>query len=446
MTPTSSTLTSTANPSLTNASVTLTDTVSATPAGTGPTGTVTFKDNGATLGSGTLSGSGVATLTTTALAPGTHPLTAVYGGDGNYIASTSNTVNQSVLTPTAFTITVNGGSSASLSSGAPATFAESGLPATAAGTVAFKSGATTLCSIVLTGLAGEPTTCTTSSSLPGGTYSGIAGTFTDSDGLFAGSNSSNSVILTLSSGYWTVASDGGIFAFGGAPFYGSAGSIVLNKPVVGMAPTLDHHGYWLVASDGGIFSYGDAKFYGSTGNIVLNKPIVGMAVTPDGKGYWLVASDGGIFAFGDAQFYGSAVGFTTSSIVGMASTGTGGYRLAGSNGQVYSFGNAKDFGPDSPTYLGTPVVGITSSNDGAGFWLVTAGGGVFSFGDAVAHGSALGAALNSPVVGMATTPDGAGYWLVAGDGGIFTYGDAKFFGSTGAIVLNKPMIGMADAS
>ena len=36
-------------------------------------------------------------------------------------------------------------------------------------------------------------------------------------------------------------------------------------------------GYWLVASDGGIFSFGDASFYGSTGNIVLNKPIVGMA-------------------------------------------------------------------------------------------------------------------------------------------------------------------------
>ena len=61
-------------------------------------------------------------------------------------------------------------------------------------------------------------------------------------------------------------------------------------------------GYWLVASDGGIFSYGDAQFYGSTGSIHLNKPIVGMAATPDGKGYYLVASDGGIFNYGDATF------------------------------------------------------------------------------------------------------------------------------------------------
>ena len=75
----------------------------------------------------------------------------------------------------------------------------------------------------------------------------------------------------------------------------------------------------MVASDGGIFSYGDAVFYGSTGAITLNKPIVGMAPTPDGKGYWLVASDGGVFSFGDATFYGSTGAITLDQpIVGMA--------------------------------------------------------------------------------------------------------------------------------
>jgi hypothetical protein len=75
-----------------------------------------------------------------------------------------------------------------------------------------------------------------------------------------------------------------------------------------MAATPDGKGYWLVASDGGIFREGDAVFYGSTGSLHLNKPIVGMAATPDGKGYWLVASDGGIFRGGDAVFYGSMAG------------------------------------------------------------------------------------------------------------------------------------------
>jgi hypothetical protein len=36
-------------------------------------------------------------------------------------------------------------------------------------------------------------------------------------------------------------------------------------------------GYWLVASDGGIFAFGDAVFHGSTGATRLNQPIVGMA-------------------------------------------------------------------------------------------------------------------------------------------------------------------------
>ncbi len=75
-----------------------------------------------------------------------------------------------------------------------------------------------------------------------------------------------------------------------------------------------------MASDGGIFSFGDATFYGSTGSITLNKPVVGMAATPDGGGYWEVASDGGIFSFGDAQFYGSEGGQPLNApIVGMAS-------------------------------------------------------------------------------------------------------------------------------
>jgi hypothetical protein len=46
-----------------------------------------------------------------------------------------------------------------------------------------------------------------------------------------------------------------------------------------MVNTLGGNGYWLVASDGGVFAYGDAGFYGSTGGTVLNRPIVGMAST-----------------------------------------------------------------------------------------------------------------------------------------------------------------------
>ena len=162
-------------------------------------------------------------------------------------------------------------------------------------------------------------------------------------------------------GYWLVASDGGIFAFGNAAFYGSTGDLILNKPIVAMAATPDGRGYWLVASDGGIFAFGDAAFYGSTGDLILNKPIVGMAATPDGRGYWLVASDGGIFAFGDAAYFGSAGGLT----------------------------------------LEQPMIGMAARVDAKGYWLVASDGGIFTGGDAAYYGSTGSLSLNKPIVGMA---------------------------------------------
>jgi hypothetical protein len=252
------------------------------------------------------------------------------------------------------------------------------------------------------------------------------------------------------SGYWEVASDGGIFSFGNHQFYGSTGGIVLNKPIVGMAPTPVHgstggKGYWLVATDGGIFSFGDAQFYGSTGSINLNKPIVGMASTPDGLGYWLVASDGGIFSFGDAQFYGSTGSITLNKpIVGMAATPDGGgYWMVASDGGIFSFGDAQFYGSTGNINLNKPIVGMAATPDGKGYWMVASDGGIFSFGDANFWGSTGAIKLNQPIVGMTASADGLGYWLDASDGGIFTFGDAAFDGSMGGIKLNKPVVGMA---
>ena len=205
-----------------------------------------------------------------------------------------------------------------------------------------------------------------------------------------------------SQGYRFVAGDGGIFAFGDAPFFGSTGNLRLNQPIVGMAATPSGRGYWLVASDGGIFAFGDARFFGSTGNIRLNQPIVGMAATPTGNGYWFVARDGGIFSYGDAGFFGTPA--------------------AGSQ----------------------PMVAMAATRGGSGYWIAAADGTVHAFGDALPLGGT--GRLNQPIVGMAVTPKGGGYWLVARDGGIFSFGDARFFGSTGDIRLNQPIVGMTAPS
>ena len=246
----------------------------------------------------------------------------------------------------------------------------------------------------------------------------------------------------LGTGYRLYASDGGVFDYGNAGFFGSTGSLALNKPIVGAASTSIGQGYWLVASDGGVFAFGNAGFFGSTGGIHLNQPIVGMASLPSDGGYWLVARDGGVFTFGTAKFYGSTGSLQLKDpIEGMASTPDGkGYWLVASDGGVFAFGDATFFGSTGSITLNKPIVAMVPTVDGQGYWLVASDGGVFTFGDASFYGSTGSLALNKPIVAAISTPDSLGYWLVASDGGIFTFGDAAFYGSAGSIKLNKPIV------
>jgi hypothetical protein len=51
-----------------------------------------------------------------------------------------------------------------------------------------------------------------------------------------------------------------------------------------MAAMPDGRGYWLVAADGGVFAYGDAPFEGNTYTIgienLLNAPMVALTEAP----------------------------------------------------------------------------------------------------------------------------------------------------------------------
>src|SRR5207245_2456718 len=91
---------SSVNPSVFGQSVVFTATViGQPPANSTPSGTVTFMDGAATLGTGTLSGSGVtaqATFTISTLSVSGHSITAVYGGDSTYLGATSAVLTQTV--------------------------------------------------------------------------------------------------------------------------------------------------------------------------------------------------------------------------------------------------------------------------------------------------------------------------------------------------------------
>jgi hypothetical protein len=87
-------LASSANPVLVQNSTTLTATVYS--AVSTPTGSVSFYDGSTLLGPGMLTSSGLATLTTSSLAVGSHSLTAVYGGDTNFMSVSSGVLTQVV--------------------------------------------------------------------------------------------------------------------------------------------------------------------------------------------------------------------------------------------------------------------------------------------------------------------------------------------------------------
>jgi hypothetical protein len=81
---------------------------------------------------------------------------------------------------------------------------------------------------------------------------------------------------------------------------------VSNIVAIASGPT---GGYWMIGSDGGVFGYGPARYYGSVPGAGAHvNDIVNVAPTPDGAGYWMYGSDGGVFAFGDANYFGSLPG------------------------------------------------------------------------------------------------------------------------------------------
>jgi sugar lactone lactonase YvrE len=136
-------LVSSPNPSTVTGAVGLTVTASA-PQGT-PTGPIVFLDNGTALGSMTLSSSGLANLSTSALSVGTHTLTVEYDGDASDAATQSNAVQQVVVHASTNTTLTSNNETADVGTNVVLTVVVSskGGPAPS-GTVSFMEGATSL--------------------------------------------------------------------------------------------------------------------------------------------------------------------------------------------------------------------------------------------------------------------------------------------------------------
>jgi hypothetical protein len=268
-------------------------------------------------------------------------------------------------------------------------------------------------------------------------------------------------------GYWLVGSDGGIFSFGAASFYGSMGGIPLQRPVVGIVSTPAGKGYWLVGSDGGVFAFGDAGYFGSIPGLgihpadsglpnSLEAPIVGIVSSNDGQGYFMVASDGGVFAFGDATFAGSCPGIggcSGAAVAVVPGQEYQGYWLVTATGHVYDFGVPK-FGEPGPQ--SSPITSASISIDEygdfvGGYYILDGNGQVFAYGaaanganrliESVPPGQAGG---TNPATAIATpleyTDDGN--WVATANGSVFAFGGAPYFGGMSGTTLNGSIIAM----
>ena len=171
---TKTTVTSSANPSVSGQPIIFTATVKAVAPGSGvPTGTVTFYDGSTSLGTAQLYGSGHATISISTLVVGSHMITASYVGDGNFTASASTALTQTVNQDATKTTVVSSANPSG--SGQPVTFTATvkavapGI-GTPTGIVIFSISGTPQSSVALTVINGVDQATFTTAPLSAGTY------------------------------------------------------------------------------------------------------------------------------------------------------------------------------------------------------------------------------------------------------------------------------------
>ena len=176
------TLTSSASPATYGAALAFTSTITSN--GVAATGTVTYTDGGTTIGSALLNANGVATLSISTLAPGSHTIVANYGGDGKAAASVSSPLVLVVKESTTVALASNSNPALTLAPIVLTAAITNGGVGVATGIVTFTDGSTQLgtaplnasgiASLTVPSLAAGTHAITASYAGDGGDFSGVS--------------------------------------------------------------------------------------------------------------------------------------------------------------------------------------------------------------------------------------------------------------------------------
>jgi sugar lactone lactonase YvrE len=333
-TPSNISLISSANPSTFEAPVTFTSTLP-----NGASGNVTFFDGTNSPGSGTITGT-TANYTSSALAVGTHSVTAIYVGDGNYSGSVSGLTQ--VVTQATPTVTL-ATSGTPTTIGAPITFTASisSLPTSApTGTVTFKDGSV----VIGTGQVSATTATMTTGTLAIGTHTITANYAGDTNFAASTSSALTQVVgaVAVPGGIITTVAGNGIAGYSGNN--GAATSAKLDSPA-GVAVDANGNIYIADAAYGYIrkVNAGTGIITTVAGNGVGGYSNSGPATStsvgiPIGV---IVDASGNIYIADDLDSRVLKVNAATGVLSSIAGTGTAGY--------------SGDGGPATSAYLGIPV-------------------------------------------------------------------------------------------
>jgi len=497
---TTTTVVSSANPSVLGQSVTFTATVSAVAPGAGTaSGTVTFLDGGSPVGTGTLS-AGVATFTTSALAVGSHTITTSYGGDGNFNGNTGSlTGNPQVVNKANSSTTVTSSVNPSVF-GQSLTFTATVAPVapgagTVTGTVTFLDGGTSIGTGTLSGGVAMLTTSalavgshTITTSYGGdGDFNGSAGALTGNPQVVNKANSSVAVTSSLNpssvgqsvtfTATVSAAAPGAGTPSGTVTFLDGGTSIGTGTLVGGVASlvtsTLAAGNHTITVSYGG-----DGDFNGSIGSLtgnpqVVNKANSATAVTSSlnpsvfGQSLTFTATVSAVAPAtgtptGTVTFLDGGSSIGTGTVSAGVATFTTSALAAGNHTITASYGGDGSFNGSTGSLTGNPQV-VNKANSTS---TVTSLVNPSVFGQSTTFTATV-----SAVAPGAGTPTGTVTFLDGGSsigtgtlsGGVATFttsalavgnhtittsygGDGNFNGSTGSLTGNPQVVNQANSA